>query len=311
VVLASFLLLAACGGNDESGDADSAALAGNSAGTSDTIAHLTTIEGLDAPESARYDAAQDVWFVSNVNGAPSAIDNNGYISRVTPDGAIDSAKFIAGGRSGATLNAPKGIFIRNDTLWVADIGSLRAFSTRTGESFGSVNLGKLGATMLNDIAAGGDGALYITDTGVLFGVEGAEPKVGKIFRVAGADASVALSADALHGPNGIAWDAGQNRLLIGSYTGDSVLAWKPGDSAATAIAGGPGQYDGVRVLADGRILVTSWTDSSVNVVEDGGLRRIVGGVPGPAAIGIDTKRSRLAVPLLGNNRVEMYSLPQH
>ena len=41
---------------------------------------------LQNPESARYDKDLDVWFVSNVNGTPSAKDNNGYISRLRPDG---------------------------------------------------------------------------------------------------------------------------------------------------------------------------------------------------------------------------------
>ena len=52
---------------------------------------------LQGPESARYDRDLDVWFVSNVNGSPAAKDNNGYISRLRPDGTPYNLKFIEGG----------------------------------------------------------------------------------------------------------------------------------------------------------------------------------------------------------------------
>ena len=52
---------------------------------------------LEGPESARYDRDLDVWFVSNINGSPSTKDNNGYISRLRPDGSPYNLKFIEGG----------------------------------------------------------------------------------------------------------------------------------------------------------------------------------------------------------------------
>src|SRR2546422_7709536 len=52
--------------------------------------------------------------------------------RSRPDGAVENLKFIEGGHSGVTLNAPKGLAIRGDTLWVADIDVVRAFDARTG-----------------------------------------------------------------------------------------------------------------------------------------------------------------------------------
>ncbi|MFL5404018.1 MAG: hypothetical protein ACJ8BF_14530, partial [Gemmatimonadales bacterium] len=52
---------------------------------------------LQNPESARYDRDLDIWFVSNVNGDPLKKDNNGYISRLRPDGTPYQVKFIEGG----------------------------------------------------------------------------------------------------------------------------------------------------------------------------------------------------------------------
>ena len=91
-----------------------------------------TVNGFKTPESVRYDSAGDVFYVSNINGSPVAKDNNGFISRMKPDGTIDSLELIAGGRNGVTLNAPKGLALIGDTLWVADIDAVRAFNVRTG-----------------------------------------------------------------------------------------------------------------------------------------------------------------------------------
>ena len=49
-----------------------------------------------------------MYFVANINGNSLAKDGNGFISRLTRDGKVESLKFIAGGRGGVTLNAPKG-----------------------------------------------------------------------------------------------------------------------------------------------------------------------------------------------------------
>src|SRR2546428_4593968 len=80
---------------------------------------VVTVEGFLTPESVLHDSVQDIYFVSNINGSPTAKDNNGFISRVKPDGAVENLKFIEGGRSGITLNAPKGLALAGDTLWVA------------------------------------------------------------------------------------------------------------------------------------------------------------------------------------------------
>ncbi|HET6267135.1 MAG TPA: hypothetical protein VFG11_05400, partial [Acidobacteriota bacterium] len=116
-------------------------------------ARIQIVEGLQAPESAVYDAEQDVYFVSNINGEGTAKDNNGFISKVSPDGKILTEKFVEGGKAGVILNAPKGITISGDLLWVADIDAVRAFNRKTGEAAKSVDLQPLGALFLNDLVA--------------------------------------------------------------------------------------------------------------------------------------------------------------
>src|SRR6266571_1131008 len=101
---------------------------------------VAVVEGFLTPESVLHDPVQDIYFVSNINGGPTAKDNNGFISRVRPDGAVENLKFIEGGHGGATLNAPKGLALRGDTLWVADIDMVRSFDAKTGAPRDSVSL---------------------------------------------------------------------------------------------------------------------------------------------------------------------------
>jgi streptogramin lyase len=302
--------LVACESRTEDGTdtmAADTASASTAAAVDSGFSLISTIAGFSAPEAARYDGEQDVWFVSNINGMPSEEDNNGFISRVRPNGTIDSLHFIAGGRGGVTLNAPKGMVLAGDTLWVADIGVARAFNARTGASIGDVTAP--GATMLNDLALGPDGAVYITDTGLKFGQEGAQPQASRIYRITGMRASRALESASLQGPNGIAWDGARNAFIIGSFLGDSLFSWAPGDSMPRGIAGGAGQWDGVAVLSDGRVLVSSWADSSLNVLDGRTLRGVLGGLNGPAGIGVDPERMQVAIPSIPANEVRLYHVP--
>src|SRR5947209_10734902 len=114
---------------------------------------VAVVAGFLTPESVLYDSAQDIYFVSNINGSPTAKDNNGFISRVRPDGAVENLKFIEGGRNGVILNAPKGLALQGDTLWVADIDAVRAFNAKTGAPLDSVSLSKLGAVVRRERAA--------------------------------------------------------------------------------------------------------------------------------------------------------------
>src|SRR5882672_6194230 len=141
---------------DTVADTTPAAPVAPAAPTSVGAATVLTVVGFSTPESVLHDSAQDIYFVSNINGSPTAKDNNGFISRVRPDGAIENLKFIEGGRAGVTLNAPKGMAVLGDTLWVADIDVARAFNARTGALLDSVKLDS--AVFLNDVAVAGTGA---------------------------------------------------------------------------------------------------------------------------------------------------------
>ena len=285
--------------------------AGQSTAAPATTAKVAETAGMKTPESVRYDSDLDVYYVSNINGNPSQKDNNGFIARVRADSTGVVTMLVEGGKKGVTLNAPKGMALRGDTLYVADIDALRMFDRRTGASLGSVDLRAQKATFLNDVAAGPDG-IYVTDTGVLFDAKGGmtHPGVNRIFKIVGKTVTEAAKGDSLGNPNGIAWDAAGNRFVLAPFGGSSVQAWTAGQAVPTSLASGPGGYDGIEVLSNGNILVSSWTDSTVHVIHGGGhMMPLVKNVAAPADIGVDTKRNVLAVPLFNDGKVEYYRLP--
>src|SRR5690349_9274043 len=110
---------------------------------------LSITEGFSTPESVLYDADSDVYLVSNINGAPAGVDDNGYITKVSPDGKIAEAKWIDGAKDTIKLDAPKGMAIANGVLYVADITNVRMFDAKTGEPKGDIKID--GSTFLNDI----------------------------------------------------------------------------------------------------------------------------------------------------------------
>ena len=272
---------------------------------------IATVSGFDVPESVRWDAARNVFYVSNVTGNPGGKENNGFISRVRTDGTIDSLRFIEGGRGNVTLHSPKGMFLNGDTLWVTDIDAVRAFSVTTGASLGTVDLSPNGALFLNDITRAADGTFYVSDTRFLFlesGVEHQSPD--RIYRI-GADGAVAVAVegDTLGRPNGVLWDTEGQRLIIAALGPPRIFAWQPGATAPTLLAAGPGGYDGIESLGGGRFLLSAQDDSSVSILENGTVTRVVGGIASPGDIGWDPVGRRVFVPLLNANQVMIWRLP--
>ena len=276
-----------------------------------TATRVATVDSMQTPESVLWDSAQDVYFVSNINGNPGAKDGNGFISRVRPDGSIEALKFIEGGKNRVILNAPKGMAVHGDTLWVTDIDAVRAFNAKTGAPVTAVEMGRYGALFLNDPAFSPDGNLYLTDTGIRIDSGGnmQHPGPDRIFRIAASRrVSVAAEGDTLQWPNGITWDQAGVRFILVGFGGRSVFSWKPGDASPIVIAQGPGGFDGVEV-ARGKLLVSSWTDSTVSSYETGSQVKVITGVPSPADIGYDAQRNRVLIPVFTANRVEIWQLP--
>lgn len=62
------------------------------------------------------------------------------------------------------------------------------------------------------------------------------------------------------------------------------------------------------ILNDGRVLYSTWADSSLYIFENGSSTKLRGGLNAPADIGYDARRNIVAVPLFSDNRVELWQV---
>lgn len=257
--------------------------------------------GFRTPESVLYDAAADVYLVSNINGAATVADDNGFISRIAPSGKVLRLKWIDGTRGNIALNAPKGMAIVEDTLYVADVTLVRMFDRRTGRQKATITVA--GSTFLNDVAAGPDGSVYVTDSGLKpdFSPSGTDAiyKIDKRGRVT----AIARGGD-LKGPNGITvLPDGRVFVVTFSQTGETYSVDKNG--YLQGVKRMPkGQLDGVVLTRSGALLISSWAASAVYRVDAReNVTVAVSNVPSPADIGYDTKRNRVLIPIFMQNRL--------
>jgi sugar lactone lactonase YvrE len=272
-----------------------------------TIANV----GFDEPENLVYDAAGDVYLVSNIVGDPAVRDDNGFISRVSPDGKILDLKWIAGGVNGAVLDAPKGLAIRGDTLVVADVGGVHLFDRRTGAAIASHTVPGL---VMNDVAWGADGTLWITDTGPDRSKSPVDTStdLDAVWQIA-PDGQVRAVARglALDRPDGLLLD--DRGALIATFGANRIehvdAHGERGQGTVLTLPGG--RVDGLRRLPDGAMVVTSWDAMSVYRARPGeSLRVLMTDVTSPAGVAVDTRRGRLAVTSMQDNAMYLLPLPQ-
>jgi DNA-binding beta-propeller fold protein YncE len=295
-LIITFIIFAGC--SSESDQQTDQSESNDMQGAADRVA--TIEEGLSGPEAIRYDANQDAYFISNFNGESSAADSNGYIARAQPDGTIDSLKFMTGTEEGP-LHSPRGMYITGDTLYVADLRGVHAFNTQDGSQINFFDFTSFEPGFLNDVAVGPDGKVYVTDTGQ-----------SRIYEIAGSKVTIAI--DSLQNPpNGITWDEEQGKFLIApwnsgqkfqSFTPDSLYA----QDFITTTSGG--NFDGIEPF-EGAYLVSSQNDSSLYLIRDSEEHKaVIRTAPEPADIALDTERSRVAVPYVNLNRVDIWQLKE-
>jgi hypothetical protein len=282
-------------------DADAGAAAADS--TTITVAAV----GFATPESVLHDSVADVYLVSNINGEPAARDDNGFISRLGVDGQLQELKWIDGADTTVTLHAPKGMAIRGDTLYVADIDCVRRFVRTTGRPAGEIC--PENATFLNDLAADSTGTLYVTDTGVKADSTASGTDAVWRFTPDGQNVAKLIEGSMLGGPNGIAF-RGQDGYVV-TLTSGEMYQIGPNNNRNLVLPGAPGRaLDGLVFTNDGGFLFSSQGDRSVLRVDSAGVTsRVLVDVDTPADIGYDAKRDRVLVPLLAANEVRIVTLP--
>ena len=257
---------------------------------------------LKSPETALWDPQQDVYLVSNINGKLTDIDDNGFISRISPDGKILDLEWIKGKDNPAVvLNGPKGMLLTKRYLVVADVHTVRFFDRNTGDPLHAIPV--KGSYMLNDPAVGPDGeTLYVTDTG------GKVDPPGAVYRLSESGGITVAEGKDLERPDGLI--AYQDGLLVtpfGKHAKDVYQLGLDGKRRNFASMPAP-QLDGLLQLPDGSLLVTSWKGDSVYRLRGGKPSTVASGIPTPAQIGYDASRQRLLVPVLRENELRIYPL---
>lgn len=262
--------------------------------------------GLQTPESVLHDPVRDIYLVSNINGQPLDKDNNGFIARISPAGDIVRLKWIAGGVNGVTLNAPKGMAISGDVLYVTDIDAVRMFNAETGAPQGDIAIE--GATFVNDATVAADGTVYVTDTGWGSGSDGfTNTGTDAIWAIRDGSARAVVRDVSLHNPNGIY--ATGSRLIIVNARGEVFYFSLSGDKGLPQTLPGA-SLDGVVMTGGGQLLISSWQTQSVyQGTMETGFTAIIENVPSPADIGYDAARNRVLIPVFLEHRVRIEPLP--
>lgn len=259
---------------------------------------VAVADGLSGPEAVRYDPEQGVYFVSNFNGEASG-DANGFISRVGPDGSVETLEFMVG-TDEHPLHGPRGMQIAGDTLWAADAEGVHGFNRKTGEQTDFVDFSAHEPGFLNDVDAAPDGTLYVTDTGN-----------ARVFRISDGEIAVVASDALAHPPNGITWYEGVQGYVLAPWNeGLTLQAYDPTDGTLTEIGQMPdgGNLDGIEEYG-GYLLIASQVDQAIWAWRDGDAFKLIETPGRPADIGIDTKRNRIAVPYIALDRVDIWRLP--
>jgi sugar lactone lactonase YvrE len=261
--------------------------------------------GFSTPESVLHDSSSDVYLVSNINGGPLEKDDNGFISRVSPDGQVLDLRWIDGADEAVELSAPKGMAIAGDRLYVTDIDCLRSFDLNTGEAAESWCID--GATFLNDVASAPGGGLLFTDSGMQAGEEGLTPSgTDAVYRLSGGQIEELASGEDLGAPNGVA--VGPDGIYVVTFGSGEVYRIAEGEREIVW-PGSDRQLDGIEFLEDGSYVMSSWGASAVfRVGASGSLETVAEGLNAPADLGYDRTRGRVMIPLFMDDQVVIRSV---
>lgn len=223
---------------------------------------LWELGGLRWPESALPDPSGETIYVSNVDGQPTAKDGNGVISKVSIDGRMIDPEWAKG------LNAPKGLALSGERLYVADIDELVAIDVASAKIV--KRWPAEGAKFLNDVVAHPDGRVFTSDT-----------KSNTIWMLQNDVLTPWLKDDALNGPNGLAIEHGDRLVVapIGRLPKDGdpgapahLLAVSLKDKSIRDIGDGQpvGFLDGLVALGAGQYLATDFGQGPIYRISSAG-----------------------------------------
>jgi len=214
----------------------------------ETLREFWIVDNLSTPESVVYDSLNNLLYVSSINGDPADKDRNGYISKINLKGEIVEKKWIA------TLDAPKGMAISDNYLYVADINQLVMIDINLGKIVARFNVKD--AEFLNDVVADKNGNIYITDS---------SSSPGVIYKFVGGKITKWLVNKNLKRPNGIAFY--NNEIFVGSFATGMLYKINSITKEIEEIGKFISAIDGLTFGSGNKLFLSNWFGKIV-IVED-------------------------------------------
>jgi len=242
-------------------------------------------EQLPTPESVLYVEGKGVLYVSLIDGDGSAKDGKGGIAILNLDGSLKDATWVQG------LNAPKGIAMYKDLLYVADIDEVVVIDVITGNVINEIKIPE--TQFLNDVTVDNNGKVYVSDT-----------RKGEIYLIHNNKPSLFMKD--VKNVNGL-------RVIDGIlYAKAGPELWKiDANKNHTVIAKGLKlDGDGLEPVGDGSFLVTCWGGLIYHIAANGTVTELldVQGKMKTADLGYNQKDKILYVPTFLNNSVVAFKL---
>lgn len=238
---------------------------------------------LAVPESVLYHQAG--LYVSLIDGQPWEADGKGAIAKLDKNGKILNATWVTG------LNAPKGMGIWDEKLYVADLSNVVVINTTNGKIESKIPVKE--AVGLNDITVDDKGVVYVSDS-----------KLGKVHQVKKGKAELYLSD--LKGVNGLK-AVGSDLYIL---TANDVLktgADKKMVTLATTETGG----DGIEPVGNGDFVISCWPGLIYYLDKDGKLTTLLDSREqkiNTADIGYDPSQRIVYVPTFFKKSVVAYKV---
>lgn len=243
---------------------------------------------LKTPESVCYDEQRNILYVSNVAGGPSDKDNNGFISTLSLDGKILKPDWCKG------LNAPKGMGIAGNYLYVTDIDAIVKIDIAQQKIIKRFVI--KGAKFLNDVTVDKDGTVYFSDM-----------NDNAIYRIKDSGPELFIKSERLNQPNGLFIEG--NNLLAGLR--DRIVAVNLKSKEITDFILNTGGIDGIVADGKGNYIISDWLGNVHLVSPKNAKEKLLDTTPekiNAADIEFIPKLRLLFIPTFGDNRVMAYQL---
>jgi SMP-30/Gluconolactonase/LRE-like region len=270
----------------------------NEAGTPMTMSSNVKVYGsFNFAESCTFDPARNLVVAMNAANPQNLVQNDGFVSLINPDGSVHTSKWIGVTRDGLTLNHPLGSAISGNTLYAADIDTVRTFDLNTGQPGRAYPI--QGASILNGIGVATDGTIYVSNT--------RDPEVIYRVRPDGAVSNFVQGAP-LALPNGVAVDS-QGDVVVVNIGNNSVLTFDPQGTLIKTEHAAESGNDGLVVLPDGTKYVSSVRYGSVSRIRPNREAEVIAtGIPSAASMCYDSRQNQLVIPLNNNNALAFIKL---